>query len=363
MKKKLLSGLTLGLFILVSACPSWASLYYQDYGGSSSTLAMGRNDDGSSSMKSLGFDLDFYGNTFDSLYINNNGNVTFNSPMWTYTPYIFPNPGGQPIVAPYFADVDTRPSDGGHVYYDTREVNIGGNTQQEFIVTWDKVGYYSYNTSPLNTFQMIIQNDGDVGFSYGDMGWTIGDVSSRHAAAGFDAGNNQDYLLLDGSFQSSVAQTLANTEYWFHLPQSGEENGGGDDQQYPEDRNVPVAPHPNPDDLNPVPNPATSSDYNFTTENQSMWSSDQALVISETLSLGPDYHDPPDDLDGHLTTHSYLDGHLIAESSIDLQAQLNAHFDMNTGNVDIVFPVNITNQTSTLSDGSVQVRGRYAGRP
>jgi hypothetical protein len=176
-KKKLLTGLALSLFILVSTCPSWAALYYPNYGGNSSTLAMGRNDDGSSSMKSLGFDLDFYGNTFDSLYINNNGNVTFNSPMWTYTPYIFPNPGGQPIVAPYFADVDTRPSDGGHVYYDNREVNIGGNTQQEFIVTWDRVGYYSYHTSPLNTFQMIIQNDGDVGFSYGDMGWTRGELA------------------------------------------------------------------------------------------------------------------------------------------------------------------------------------------
>jgi hypothetical protein len=83
-----------------------------------------------------------------------------------------------------------------------------------------------------------------------------------------------------------------------------------------------------------------------------MWSSDQALVIDETLSLGPNYHREP-------TTNSYLDGHLTVESSIDLQAQLNAHLDMNTGDVDIAFPVNITNQTSTLPDSSVQVSTSY----
>ena len=182
------------------------AIYFEGYGN---YLAMGRNDDGSSSQIPLGFNLDYYGNSYDSAYVNNNGNVTFDRPLWTYTPFAFPST--EKIIAPFFADVDTRPSNGGSVYYDHR--NFRG--QDEFIVTWDRVGYYDRHTSPVNTFQMVIQNDGDIGFSYGDMSWTRGDVSDVHAVAGFDAGNNRDYVMIDGSRTSSIANNLENKEFWF----------------------------------------------------------------------------------------------------------------------------------------------------
>ena len=40
------------------------------------------------------------------MYVNTNGNVTFDGPFGTYTPFAFP--GGTKMVAPFFADVDTR---------------------------------------------------------------------------------------------------------------------------------------------------------------------------------------------------------------------------------------------------------------
>src|SRR4051812_7687965 len=42
-------------------------------------LAMQPNDDYFSNLISLPFTFDFYGNTYNSLYINNNGNISFQS--------------------------------------------------------------------------------------------------------------------------------------------------------------------------------------------------------------------------------------------------------------------------------------------
>ncbi|MFM7299885.1 MAG: nidogen-like domain-containing protein, partial [Crocinitomicaceae bacterium] len=74
---------------------------------SSFTLAMLPNDDNSSPVISLPFTFDFYGNTYDSLYINNNGNISFQAPYMTYSAYSFPDSTFN-MIAPFWADVDTR---------------------------------------------------------------------------------------------------------------------------------------------------------------------------------------------------------------------------------------------------------------
>src|SRR5262249_31366002 len=45
------------------------------------------NDDGSTGAVALGFTLNFFGTAYSTLYVNNNGNVTFGGPLSTYTPY------------------------------------------------------------------------------------------------------------------------------------------------------------------------------------------------------------------------------------------------------------------------------------
>src|SRR5699024_5138398 len=67
-----------------------------------------RNDDGSSPLVTLPFPINFFGNRYSALYVNNNGNVTFNEPMSTYTPFALTGETGIPIIAPFFADIDTR---------------------------------------------------------------------------------------------------------------------------------------------------------------------------------------------------------------------------------------------------------------
>ena len=74
--------------------------------------SLGGNDDGSSGAINLdaifgASGLNFFGTHYHFLFINNNGNVTFNSPSSTFTPFQI-NAGVPPMIAPFMADVDTR---------------------------------------------------------------------------------------------------------------------------------------------------------------------------------------------------------------------------------------------------------------
>ena len=62
-------------------------------------LAMLANDDGSSNLINLPFNINFFGNNYSQFYINNNGNITFNAPVGQYTPDAFPI-SNQPMIAP-----------------------------------------------------------------------------------------------------------------------------------------------------------------------------------------------------------------------------------------------------------------------
>lgn len=162
--------------------------------------------------------LNFFGTNYTELWLNNNGNVTFSGPLGAYTPYAMTGPTGNPIIAPYFADVDTRggavsPTPGGNstgsnlLYWDV------DTTSNIFTATWDDVGYYGYHTDKLNAFQLQLTNRDDTGvgnfdiwFTYEDINWTTGDASYGSgglggvvARAGWNSGNGTDYFEIPQS--------------------------------------------------------------------------------------------------------------------------------------------------------------------
>jgi hypothetical protein len=160
-------------------------------------LAMGPNDDGYTAEIPLGFSFDLYGVTYNSVFINNNGNLSFGAPFFQFTSTGFPVQGF-PMVAPFWADVDTR-SANGQVWY-----KITDNT---LIVIWDIVGYFNQHGDKRNTFEVAI-SDGtnttmglgnNLCFSYGNMQWTTGDASGGvggfggvPATVGANRGNGED---------------------------------------------------------------------------------------------------------------------------------------------------------------------------
>ena len=136
-----------------------------------------RNDDLSTNQISFPFNFDFYGAVQNSCWINNNGNVSFDGPYSTYSATGFPI-NGFPMLAPFWADVDTRNTGSGLMWYKVEPHRV--------IVIWDAVGYFSAQVDKLNTFELIFTDGTDplvglgnnVAFSYDDMQWTTGSASA-----------------------------------------------------------------------------------------------------------------------------------------------------------------------------------------
>jgi hypothetical protein len=136
------------------------------------------NDDGSTGLINLGFSANLFGTTYTQAYVNNNGNITFNNPLSTFTPFGLTGGGVPPIIAPFFADVDTR--SGPVMTYGTGSVD-GHNA---FGVDWPGVGYFDEHTNKTNIFQLILIDRSDTGvgnfdfeFNYNQIQWETGDAS------------------------------------------------------------------------------------------------------------------------------------------------------------------------------------------
>ena len=67
----------------------------------------GNGDDGSYGPVNLPFSFNLYGQTYNTAYININGNVSFGNYITTYSSSAFPSTGNV-MVAPFWADVDLR---------------------------------------------------------------------------------------------------------------------------------------------------------------------------------------------------------------------------------------------------------------
>ncbi len=203
-----------------------------------------RNDDAFRGPINLGFSLNFYGNDYTTFFANNNGNISFGSGISAFTPS-GPQGAPQPIISPFFADVDTRNSESGLMYLRSDPGQI--------IVTWDQVGYYNSRADKLDSFQLVLRSsdyavptgEGQIGFFWKTMGWETGDASGGSggfggtpAAVGFGDGLSNGFIL-QGSTQAGISGVVQNHHLWFNLSAEGGE------------------PELPPDGGTPVPEPAT----------------------------------------------------------------------------------------------------------
>ncbi len=137
------------------------------------------NDDGSSPLEPLGFTINFFGRTRSAVYVNNNGNVTFDAPLPTYTPFGLESTQRE-IIAAFFADVDTRAAGSNLVTYGRDTIN----GRAAFGVNYINVGYYNQHSDKLNSFQLVLidrsdiaPGDFDIEFNYARISWETGDAS------------------------------------------------------------------------------------------------------------------------------------------------------------------------------------------
>lgn len=172
------------------------------------------NDDSYSPQVDLGFQINFYGRKYTQVFVNNNGNLTFDYALSQYTPQDITQLG-YPMIAPFWGDVDTRtdvnPNTGdsgcGTVTY--HPTTVGG--RRAFEADWTGTGYYNLHSNLKNTFSVQIVNrddinigDFDIVFNHYQLQWETGDASGGTNGMGGTpayAGWTNGSLLQGDSYQ------------------------------------------------------------------------------------------------------------------------------------------------------------------
>lgn len=120
------------------------------------------NDDGFTSSIPISVPFPFFGSSYSSVYVNNNGDVTFDAPLSQFTSQAFPISGSHKIIAPFWTDIDTR--QGGYLWYRTtiehtllqRGTNkirslfpglLHFSATWMMVVTWEDVAAYGCSSS------------------------------------------------------------------------------------------------------------------------------------------------------------------------------------------------------------------------
>lgn len=244
---KLVGSIAAALFAASGTGVAHSASLLDGLGGASGygEIALAPNDDASSSLLNLPFSLNFFGSTHDTFYVNNNGNITFNSPLSTFTPRLFPI-ANQSLIAPWWADVDTRNRSG--LLSDIQNnVYVASPNADTVVVTWHDVGYFSSRNDKLNNFQLVLRNRADTGtgnfdfdFRYEQLEWTTGDASGgtgglggTNAQAGYDDGTGRNFFTLPGSFTANVLNVQNNSNVsantpglWTFAVRNGQTPGG-----------------------------------------------------------------------------------------------------------------------------------------
>lgn len=199
---------------------SWTVVPFASDGPQGSGPALGgdplqRNDDDYAQlgfgMPTLPFTFNLYGCNYsgDQVFINNNGNLSFGSGFTTFTATGFPV-FAFPMVAPFWADVDTRNNASGVAHYKFFDSDADTDLDT-LVVTWDNAGYFNQQADKTNTFQVAISDGSNplmglgnnVCFSYDDMQWTTGDASGGSnglggtpATVGVNAGDGSNFFQI-----------------------------------------------------------------------------------------------------------------------------------------------------------------------
>jgi hypothetical protein len=225
MTKALNVGLLAGLALAALATSANAQLI-RPVGYNANSLAA--NDDGSTGFINFGLGtLNFFGQNITGGWVNNNGNVTLNTagngPLSTFTPFNILTTG-RAMLAPFFADVDTRNPNSGLTTYGNS--TVGG--RNAFFANWENVGYFSSQAGVTNSFQLVVIERSDRGagdfdfcFFYDRILWETGQASGGNAQglggnsarAGWSNGSTNAFELagsaVNGAFLDNGPNSLA----------------------------------------------------------------------------------------------------------------------------------------------------------
>ncbi len=175
-------------------------------------ILLGDGNDTNHGPFDLGFDFPFYESSFDQVRITSNGFLSF---TWFLAPFTNqPIPSGGPpndLLAVFWDDLN--PDAGGNIYYFSDLAN------NRFVVQYD--GVYLYGTEIPQTFEVILNANGDILYQYQDVAstesCTVG-IENGVGDDGLQVAFNEPYLQNDLALRFSTGSAVP----WLEVsPQQG----------------------------------------------------------------------------------------------------------------------------------------------
>lgn len=211
--KKIIGTMFAAALCIGSVSTAQAALFTTNYG---TRLSGPSNCDdcyaGPITFSGPGQSINFFGISYDSLYVGSNGYVTFGAGRVNYSSQPLDTQNIAPMIAAFYTDLDSRNDAASNVYVNT-------STDGQIVTTWESMGHYNQYYGARSTFQLVIRSDqtnrpageGQIGFFYGNIS------DSSHVSAGFGDGRRESNPG-EVAFASLVdGRTLANTTRFYDI--------------------------------------------------------------------------------------------------------------------------------------------------
>lgn len=179
---------------------------------------------------SLPFSFTFFGSSYTSAIVSNNGNVQFGTNSGAYTSSPLNTQTSFRGIAAFWSDLESRSDPLGAIVAGTggAGVYVNATSANQIVFTWDRLGYYNQNYSARTQFQLVLNNpaavpvgEGSIGFFYSGMGG----VGGLNAAIGFGDGlaaiNDGEVSVSSGTSAAAAAEAARLGNVWFNVNDAG----------------------------------------------------------------------------------------------------------------------------------------------
>jgi len=176
------------------------------------------------------FSIDFYGKSYDQIYVYQDGMVGFNFPRILGFPHFYnlqlPNRNYEALIAPFWSDMETNI---GQIVKQT----IGQAPNRQFVIEWQNVTAYAAISPEGANFQLIFyENSKNIRVNYQDVTFDVDSIFNGGGTAtiGFQASSTlgmmysfDEPLVTD---QSSLLWTYIPPTTVYRKPSSSNDGGG-----------------------------------------------------------------------------------------------------------------------------------------
>uniref|UniRef100_A0A8C1Y1K2 Si:dkey-32n7.7 n=1 Tax=Cyprinus carpio TaxID=7962 RepID=A0A8C1Y1K2_CYPCA len=210
---------------------------FYPYGGVEDGISP-QSDDGSSPLIPLLQPFVYFGREYDKIFVNNNGDLTFDKPLFWWYPYYFPAYSSIDIIAPLWTDIYNyekgtisyrQVTDARLLNRASREIkkyfpNLNFSASWVFIATWDKVPYFG-NSKAESTFQVVLVSGKNMSFTLMHYDYI---TPTESVEFGFDTINSTNFFsnpVSDVANLSFTSNVNVMGRWVFRVDNSSENNG------------------------------------------------------------------------------------------------------------------------------------------